>query len=170
MIDKKQSAHAVGIVKLTIDYRLTGSGWADCTIQADEGDCKLSASYLSDALGKLVLAAATVLAGAHSVSIGFDEEPGEYRWSLVRTTDDAMCVSILSFQELWGNLSDTDGAPMLSFSCTPLDFGKAVGEAVEAVLAKHGLVDYRKRWGHDFPSKELDLLRSRIAAWEGNGR
>jgi hypothetical protein len=157
-------------VILTVDYRLAGSGWADCTIQADGRDCKLSASHLSDALGKLVLAAAAVLAGAHSVSVGFDVEPGEYRWSVVRTDAGAMCVSILSFQDLWGNLPDTDGTPMLSGWCTPLDFGKAVREAAEAVLAKHGLADYSERWGHDFPSQELDLLRSHIAAWERNRR
>jgi hypothetical protein len=148
---------------LTIDYRLAGSGWADCTIRSNGRECKLSASYLSDALGKLVLAAAAVLAGAHSVSVGFDKEPGEYRWSIVCTDAGAMRVSILSFQDLWGNLPDADGTPMLSVTCAPLDFGNAVREAAEAVLSKHGLADYNAQWGHDFPSKELDLLQSYIA-------
>jgi hypothetical protein len=152
------------VVVLTIDYRLTGSGWAECTVRADDRDCKLSASYLSVALGKLVLAAAAVLAGAHSVSIGFDEEPGEYRWSVIRTDAGTVRVSILSFQDLWGNLPDADGTPLLSVSCDPLDFAKSVWEAAEAVLKKHGLVGYKERWGHDFPSQELDLLRSYIAA------
>jgi hypothetical protein len=158
------------LVILTIDYRLAGSGWADCTIRADGRDCKLSASYLSDALGKLVLAAAAVLAGAHSVSVGFDVEPGEYRWSLVRADAGTMQVSILSFQDLWGNLPDAEGTLMLSVSCAPLDFGKAVREAAEAVLKKHGLADYNERWGHDFPSLELDLLQSYVAVWEHNKR
>jgi hypothetical protein len=153
---------------LTIDYRLAGSGWVDCTIRSDGRECKLSASYLSDALGKLVLAAAAVLAGVHSVSVGFDKEPGEYRWSIVCTDAGAMRVSILSFQDLWGNLPDADGTLMLSVSCAPLDFGNAVREAAEAVLSKNGLADYNAQWGHDFPSKELDLLRSYIAVWERN--
>lgn len=114
------------MVLLTIDYRLTGSGWAECTVRADEGDCKLSASYLSDALGKLVLAGAAVIAGAHSVSVGFDVEPGEYRWSIVRIDGGTIRVRILSFQDLWGNQSDAEGTPMLSLSCVPLDFGKAL--------------------------------------------
>jgi hypothetical protein len=63
-------------VTLTIDYQLSGSGWADCMVHADGHDCKLSASYFSDALGKLVLAAVVVLAGAHSVSVGFDTPAG----------------------------------------------------------------------------------------------
>jgi hypothetical protein len=32
---------------LKIDYRLTGSGWAACTIHADGRQCEVSASYLS---------------------------------------------------------------------------------------------------------------------------
>jgi hypothetical protein len=65
---------------LEIDYRLTGRGWAECTVRHGESQCAVWASYLSDALGKLVMGAAPIAVGAHSVSIGFDEEPGEYRW------------------------------------------------------------------------------------------
>ena len=68
---------------LKIDFRLTGSGWAECTVHADGCECEVSASYLSDALGKLVLAGVAVLADAQSVAVGFDEEPGEYRWAIV---------------------------------------------------------------------------------------
>lgn len=88
-------------VMLTIEYRLTGSGWAECTIHADGRQCDVSASYLSDALGKLVLAGVAVLAGAQSVSVGFDEEPGEYRWAIVMTDNDVVRVDVLEFQELW---------------------------------------------------------------------
>jgi hypothetical protein len=156
-------------VTLTIDYRLTGSGWADCTIRADDKDCEISASYLSDALGNLVLAAAAVLAGAHSISVGFDEEPGEYRWAVVRTDSGAVRVTVLSFQELWGNRPDADGAPLCSWTGHPADFGRAVRDAAEAVLKEHGLAGYKERWAeHDFPSQQLKLLKRYIAAWERN--
>jgi len=92
---------------LKIDYRLVGSGWAECIVHADDRRCEVSASYLSDALGKLVLAGVGVLAGAHSVSVGFDEEPGEYRWAIV-LTDNGVQVDISSFQELWSNRPDAD--------------------------------------------------------------
>jgi hypothetical protein len=54
-----------------------------------------------------VLAGVGVLAGAHSVSVGFDEEPGEYRWAIV-LTDNGVQVDISSFQELWSNRPDAD--------------------------------------------------------------
>jgi hypothetical protein len=144
-------------------------GWADCTVRTDGKDYDISASYLSDALGKLVLAAAAVLAGAHSISVGFDEEPGEYRWAVVHTDNGTVRLTVLSFQELWGNRPDADGTPLCSWTGHPVDFGRAVRDAAEAVLKKHGLSGYKERWAkHDFPSPQLELLKSYIAAWEGN--
>ena len=37
-----------------IDYRLAGHGWSECTIRFRDVSCEISASYLSDALGRLV--------------------------------------------------------------------------------------------------------------------
>ena len=154
---------------LKIDYRLTGTGWAECTIHADGRECAVSASYLSDALGKLVLAGVAVLAGAQSVSVGFDEEPGEYRWAIVMTDNGVLRVDVLEFQTLWGNRPDAEGAALLTFSCSPLEFGKAICAAAEEVHRQHGLAGYKKRWAeHDFPVAELDLLKSYILRWERN--
>jgi hypothetical protein len=94
---------------LKIDFRRTGSGWAECTVHADGRQCELSVSYLSDALGKLVLAGVAVLAGAKSVSVGFDEEPGEYRWAIVMNESGTVRVDVLEFQELWNNRPDAEG-------------------------------------------------------------
>jgi len=154
-------------VPLTIDYRLTGSGWARCSVRAETQHCELSASYLSDALGKLVVAAVAVLAGAHSISVGFDEEPGEYRWSVVHIDNALVRLTLLEFEELWGNQPDAEGKPILTFDCSPLSFAKAVQAAADAVLKEHGLAGYKERWNeHDFPSQELTMLRAGIAAWE----
>jgi hypothetical protein len=156
---------------LTIDYELTRTGWAACTIRAGVHECKVSASYLSDALGKLILAATAPLVGAHRISIGFDEEPGEYRWSVVCTGAGNVQISILWFEDMWSNLPDADGKLLMSVSCTPLEFAKSVCNAADAVLRKHGLVDYKNRWfEYDFPSREFDLLQSHIALRESKKR
>lgn len=154
---------------LKIEYRLAGSGWAECTIHADGRQCEISASYLSNALGKLVLAGVAVLAGVQSVSVGFDEEPGEYRWAIVMTGNGVVRVDVLEFQELWGNRPDAEGASLLSFSCAPLEFGKAVCAMADEVLKHHGLAGYKEQWAeHDFPVAQLDLLKSYILRWERN--
>jgi hypothetical protein len=152
---------------LKIDYRLVGSGWADCSVHANGRQCAISASYLSHALGRLVLAGIAILAGAHSVSVGFDEEPGEYRWALVMTGNGMLRVDILEFRQLWGNLPDAEGMALLTFSCSPLAFGRAVCAAADDVFTRHGLAGYKKQWGqHDFPVAELDLLKASILRWE----
>lgn len=156
-------------MSLSIDYRLSGAGWADCTLCVDGETFQISASYLSDALGRLVLAAAAVLAGAQSVSVGFDEEPGEYRWSIVHTDNGTVRVSVLLFRESWANRPDAEGEEMLSWSGSPIDFGRAVRDAADTVLQTHGLAGYKERWvEHDFPSQQLELLKRYIAAWERN--
>lgn len=152
---------------LKIDFRLIGSGWAECTVYADGLECKVSASYLSDALGKLVLAGVAVLAGAQSVSVGFDEEPGEYRWAIVMIDSGTVRVDVLEFQELWGNRPDAEGRSLMTFSCSALEFGKAVCATADEVLKQHSLAGYKQRWvENDFPVVELDLLKSYILRWE----
>jgi len=149
--------------RLTIDYRLTGAGWAACTIRFDQAACEITASYLSDALAKLVLGALGIVADLHSVSIGFDEEPGEYRWSLVRIDNDTICVRILSFPELWENHPDTSGEPLMTFECRTLEFGRAVLDAANKVQAEHGAGGYAEKWDMPFPARELALLESWLA-------
>lgn len=155
---------------LTIDYQLTGSGWADCKVQSGDRSCQISASYLSDALGRLVIAASAVLAGAHSISVGFDEEPGEYRWVITNTGGNLwVSVSILSFPELWGARPDSEGEVMFSCSCDPLDFATAVRDAAQNVLDHNGITGYKKKWcEHEFPSEQLKLLDEAIARLNSN--
>ena len=54
-------------MSLTIDYRLTGTGWAGCRVTDAGASCELTASYLSDALGSLVLAGNAVLTDNNDV-------------------------------------------------------------------------------------------------------
>jgi hypothetical protein len=79
-------------------------------------------------------------------------------------------VNMLSFGYLLGNEPDSDGELILSTSCTPLEFGRAVQDAAEAVLQKHGLDGCKAQWvEYDFPLRELELLRSYVASWERCG-
>ena len=72
-------------MSLLIDYKLTGSGWAECTIADGEQSCTVTASYLSDAFGDLVLSAVVLLRWFNEVSFSFVEEPGEFKWVFTLT-------------------------------------------------------------------------------------
>lgn len=158
-------------MSLTIEYQLVGTGWAKCTITSGEVNCEVTASYLSDALGNLVLGAVSMLSGITSVSFGFDEEPGEYRWNVHLSGPTEITLSIFSFFGPLGNQPSTEGESIFCVTCPLLEFGKAVQAAAMSVLAVHGLAGYREEWAmHPFPSKALDLLNEYVALSESNLR
>jgi hypothetical protein len=121
--------------------------------------CAIRASYLSDALGTLVLAALGVLSGFTALSFAFDEEPGEYRWVLRTVGHQALELRLLAFDERRGDLADAQGRLLMVTRCRPAAFARAVRAAAEAVLERHGEAGYQERWGqHAFPSRQLYLL------------
>ncbi len=155
-------------MSLTIDYQLVGTGWAKCTIASGGVNCEVTASYLSDALGNLVLCAVSMLSGITSVSFEFDEEPGAYRWNVCLSGPTEVTLSIVSYYGLWGR-SDSEGKPIFSVTCPLLEFGKAVQAAATGVLATHGLAGYMENWAaQPFPSKMLELLNEYVTLREGN--
>ena len=142
----------LGVMALSIDYSLRGVGWATCRVTLDEESVDLAASYLSDALGNLVLAACMAYSGFHSLSFGFDEEPGEYRWAINRVDGTYMTLRLLEFDELWSNASNQDGRQLLVGKMSIQEFVNAVHRAAHAVLKEHGQDGYREKWaGHPFP-------------------
>src|SRR5690606_4219400 len=123
---------------LAIDYDLVGTGWATCTISDGETSCKLTASYLSDALHSLLVAAVAVSRQFRSVTFGFDEEPGEYRWVITSPRLNEIQLEILGFTKLWGDEPDAQGKVLFSTVCLPETFARAVHWAAQKVLAKYG--------------------------------
>lgn len=153
-------------MSLAIEYRLLNAGWAECTLRVGDISRELSASYLSDALGNLVLAATGVLSGLQRVSTSFDEEPGEYRWVIERATGVEISLKVLAFDQLWGNQPDSEGEVLVQTTCHPLIFGEAVLKAASAVLAEHGESGSLEKWvEHEFPLCQLDLLTEYIGRW-----
>jgi len=151
-------------MNLSITYRLVGTGWAECVISDNESKCEVTASYLSDALGKLVLAALGVLSGFRDVTFGFDEEPGEYRWVIQSIDINEIAIEIFDFDELWGNKPNVDGRLLFSSKCRPVVFARAVHDAATAVLDEHGESGYLEKWNEfPFPSQQLTLLSELLA-------
>ena len=151
-------------MSLSITYRLVGTGWAECFVSDDHQKCEITASYLSDALGNLVLAAYAALSGFREVSFGFDEEPGEYRWVLEATDVNEIQIRLLCFDELWGNKPNTEGKVLFCTKCRPVVFARAVHRAATAVLQEHGETGYLEKWSeHPFPTRQLALLSESLA-------
>lgn len=151
-------------MNLSVDYRLIGSGWAECTVSDENASCEITASYLSDALGRLVVGAIGLASGFSSVSFCFDEEPGEYRWVIQSVGINEIKLEVLKFDELWGGKPDIHGKSIFVTKCRPVVFARAVHRAATAILDQYDVDSYFEKWdAHPFPSGQLALLSEILA-------
>jgi hypothetical protein len=154
----------------SLTYRLTGTGWAECSLSDGQTSCVITASYLSDCLLNLVLAATAVAAGFTRVSFRFDEEPGEYRWVITSPRPNEIELEILSFPELWGGRPDIEGRRLFKTRCLPEVFAQTVRDVAQQLLEEHGEAGYLQKWvEHPFPSAQLSELTHLVRAHQHVG-
>jgi len=150
---------------LSIEYKLTGPGWAECTIANADQTCTLTASYLSDAFGNLVLSAVAMLNWFKAVSFSFEEEPGEYKWDLECRPNNTLDLRI-SEAYLNHSVDPSIWEYKLLFqtTSTQMQFGKAVAVAAKALLDEYGEAGYLEKWiEYPFPTESLRQLNEKVA-------
>lgn len=149
-------------MNLHLDYQITSLGWAKCGIGDGNTTCTISASYLGDALGDLVLAACAALRYFGRISFSFEEEPGEYRWVIESPRLNEIGVRIYEFSESRGSKPDAEGTLLFSTTCLPRSFAQAVHIAASRLLNELGESGYLEKWAeHPFPMlpfRELERL------------
>jgi hypothetical protein len=147
---------------LTINWRLAGTGWAECAISDGEQSCKVTASYLSDAFGDLVLAAVALLRHFTGLSFSFEEEPGEYRWVVTPTRANEVELTILGFDDFYDSKPNSEAKVLFRTVCIPEAFATAVHQAASRLAAEYGNAQYLEKWDHPFPSEYLKELSQRL--------
>lgn len=145
---------------LHLRYELTGTGWADCTIELDGQRAHTTASYLSDALDELCRATLEVLRGGSHAEVVFEEEPGEYRWLLDRSEDQRLRIRIVDRVITPENPANT---VIMDGECTARDLGQALLSELRRLLELHGEEGYLKEWVRfPFPLARLEDLRTLV--------
>jgi O-acetyl-ADP-ribose deacetylase (regulator of RNase III) len=141
-----------------LDYRLTGSGWAECTVTLGDQSVTMVASFLHDSLRDLASAALAFRDGAPSASALFHDEPGGHCLTFRRVGDDVE-VQVDWYRDrprLPGTVPCT--LRLLGRTRPPHVPGQVLS-ALRRVLARHGEEGYLRQWKHhDFPSRELEAL------------
>ncbi len=147
-------------MSLVIDYKLTGSGWAECTIADGGQSCTVTASYLSDAFGDLVLSAVALLHWFNALSFSFVEEPGEFRWVFTSKQDNEIELKILDCSKRDRDLpSDDEGELLFQTVFAREKFGNAVLDAGKNLLGEYGEAGYLEKWvEYPFPTESLNEL------------
>ena len=150
---------------MKLQYELTGTGWSRAVVEADGNTVNLTASYLSDPLSDMAAGAIALLQGSKEVRFSFDEEPGEYRWIIIAEEAEIIRVTILEFQELWGNEPDERGKTLLDTRTTRREFASEVLEVLNHLKATLGEAAYKEQWVQsDFPTEKHDILKSLLAS------
>lgn len=148
---------------VTIDYKLTGRGWAECRIEIGDQTATVSASYLSDALGDLVFAAARLAEGSSGETVSFAEEPGEFRWRFSLRAPDRLLVRIKFFRDTFSKLSDGKGKTVFEAECRLRTFCGAVLSASQNIMKTYGAEGYRAEWvNNDFPIRQQERLKAAL--------
>lgn len=146
-------------------FRLTGVGWAEATLEHEGHWVKLTASYLSDALGDLLSAVAKLQDGEESAVASWTEEPGEYRW-LFKLERDQLNLRVLAFEDSYPPLPEDEGFPVFIATCPLDELAAAVVQGARSVLDDVGGAEgYRAKWLEDpFPSALLERVESNLGA------
>jgi hypothetical protein len=77
-----------------LHYELTGTGWSKCTVRPSRKSYTFNASYESDALGSLVIAAISLLSDINTISFEFFGNDGTWIWIVERHPRDGLMVEI----------------------------------------------------------------------------
>ena len=148
---------------MKVDYRLAGSGWADCDVEIAGQHAVLRASYLNDAVGDMLAAVAVVARGAEESTFSFHEEPQEVRWRLHRVGPERLRVRIIRLEDAFHHLPDEAGEVLLDAECRTRTFAGEVLSAAQRILEEHGLAGYRTEWGmYDFPKERMRALEAAL--------
>jgi hypothetical protein len=144
---------------MSLAWRLTGRGWADCTVADDRAEAEATASFISDAPEELLTAVARLIAGETETRVQFEAEPTVYRWIFCREGDDAR-VRLLQLAD--GSKHDKDGTEIWSSWQTTDALARAVIRGFDEAAYSYGESEYHGTWGRPFPRFELEALRN---AW-----
>jgi hypothetical protein len=154
-------------------YELVGPGWARAEIRDGDQVARLTASYLSDALGDLLYCVQRVLGGAEVAELVWSEEPGEYRWQF-ETISEVTVLSITSTSDIrreenWNDdgwnvdLADEGGPDVVEFraECDMTELAGAIVVAARSLIAKDGEAGYLHRWiEHPFPMSKVNAVEA----------
>ena len=160
---------------LKIDYELTGTGWARCTVRPARRNFTFSVSYDSDALKCLVVAAIAMLGDTDRIAFYFDGRYSCWYWNIDQNSSTELTINISEITpEVKLHKSETEDETLsmedsvklvVEFKCKALSFAQVVHDAAANLKKTHGLKGYKELWAnHDFPSYELQLLAKSIAA------
>lgn len=143
--------------RLAFSYELVGPGWARARLSDGANELEMYPSRLSDALGDLTWAVVALLNGALEQSCEWADEPGEWRWIMLRGGDQ-LNVTILRFEQTFSPLGNERGQRLFQSQCHLRQFAIQINNQLWNLVREHGLTGYADLWRHRFPEERWHML------------
>ena len=149
---------------LGITIELEQGAWARCVFRPARKNHEFTIAYDSDGITQLIIAAVAVLTGYQGLSFTFHGTQAQWLFTAKHNSDSGK----LDFEilEFFLNLSSQEfqTRSIVKFGCQPIDFGKAIFDAVSTVLDKSGVKVYNEIWSdYPFPKALHHYLESLVS-------
>jgi hypothetical protein len=148
---------------MTFSFEISGTGWADVSVQSGEQEAVVVPSHLTDALADFIRAVHALLTEGRGIC-AWANEPGTIWWQMSRLGPVArILVLTLEDDDIWGrdnreeSYSTRDGEVLFDVTCDAIEFGTLVVDATRRLRQT-----YTASFGHAFPEAELNRLASAV--------
>ncbi|MCL6293532.1 hypothetical protein [Jejuia spongiicola] len=144
----------------SIEYKITGAGWATVKISNNEKTVTMDVSYLYDSLKELTQSAIDIKT-KQMRKVLFMEEPGEFLLLLNRSDTNIIDYELRWYED-WNewNLVDEDNFKLvLKGETTIAKYINQVRNVLKGILNELTPEEYKEKWiNHEFPMEECKLL------------
>lgn len=146
---------------ISLDYNLTGAGWAIAKIGNGEMIVEFDVSYLNDSLLQLAKSA-VFIKEKKAKRIIFMNEPGEHHLILNFINPDELEFELKWYEDWtsWNAIEDESYQSVLQGKTKTTNYINVVRNVLIKIKEKIGLKKYHEMWiNHEFPIKEFEKLK-----------
>ncbi|PIA78901.1 hypothetical protein BFR04_05105 [Gaetbulibacter sp. 4G1] len=144
----------------SIEYKITGAGWATVKISNNEKTVTMDVSYLYDSLKELTQSAIDIKT-KQMRKVLFMEEPGEFLLLLNRSDTKIIDYELRWYEDWneWNLIDENNFKLVLKGETTIAKYINQVKNVLKGILNELTPEEYKEKWiNHEFPIEEYKLL------------
>jgi len=143
---------------MTLAYILHDAGWATAIIEHDGNRREMVASYLTDAVRRMLEAAVGLMRGTGTVRFGFTDEPGEHECVVTQIGPGEVNITVYWYKD-WTPPGRDTGEVVFFCNCSAIQLCEAIFVTCKRLLDEHGEEGYKSKWLKDeFPTETFERL------------
>lgn len=153
---------------MSIQFRINNislhAGWLDMSLQNEEQETVITASYLSDAVSDFVMAAVLMCEGSSERTVVWVNEPGETKWVFTRKDQEVLMKVVYSLYNDRTMIIEEE--VLYQGSVSLIRLAREVLRAMNRLKMEYPGSKYQEVWHKDylFPEKTIQRLSESISS------